>query len=128
MRDRFGDYGLVGVMMFETKTDALCVDTFLLSCRALGRGVEHRMLARLGEITVERGLGRVDVRYAPTQKNRPALDFLEQVGMPFRHPLNNSYLFKLSTKGTKAHEKEGKLCSFVFFVDASRKEIPINSS
>ena len=33
------------------------VDTFLLSCRALGRGVEHRMVAQLGEIASERGAG-----------------------------------------------------------------------
>ena len=53
VRDRFGDYGLVGAMIFSAASDALVVDTFLLSCRALGRGVEHRMLARLGEIALE---------------------------------------------------------------------------
>ena len=56
VEDRFGSYGLTGVMLFRTTGDALIVDTFLLSCRALGRGVEHRMLARLGEIAKERGL------------------------------------------------------------------------
>jgi FkbH-like protein len=39
VRDRFGDYGLVGVMIFGGCGAALEVDTFLLSCRALGRGV-----------------------------------------------------------------------------------------
>ena len=49
--------------------DALVVDTFLLSCRALGRGVEHRMVARLGEIALERGLARVEIPFvrAPAQ-------------------------------------------------------------
>jgi len=80
VRDRFGDYGLVGAMIFSAASDALLVDTFLLSCRALGRGVEHRMLARLGEIALERGLSRVDVPYRASGKNRPALDFLESAG------------------------------------------------
>ena len=48
--DRFGDYGLVGVMIFGAIREALEVDTFLLSCRVLNRGVEHRMLNELGKI------------------------------------------------------------------------------
>ena len=56
VRDRFGDYGLVGVIIYRLEQDALDVDTFLLSCRVLGRGVEHRMLARLGELARDRKL------------------------------------------------------------------------
>ena len=48
--DRFGDYGLVGAMVFGVRGEALEIDTFLLSCRVLGRGVEHRMLSELGTI------------------------------------------------------------------------------
>jgi FkbH-like protein len=76
VRDRFGGYGLVGVMIFETGPRALVLDTFLLSCRALGRGVEHRMLARLGEIALERGLPSVEARFSPTARNSPALKLL----------------------------------------------------
>ena len=75
--DRFGDYGLVGVILFTVGPGELEVDTFLLSCRVLGRGVEHRMLARLGEIARERGANRVLVPFLPTAKNTPALEFLE---------------------------------------------------
>ncbi len=48
VRDRFGDYGLTGVMIVREQGDTLVADTFLLSCRALGRGVEHRMVAQAG--------------------------------------------------------------------------------
>ena len=43
--DRFGDYGLVGVLMYEAKADLYKVDTLLLSCRVLGRGVEHALVS-----------------------------------------------------------------------------------
>ncbi len=79
--DRFGGYGLCGVMIFRSTADALAVDTFLLSCRALGRGVEHRMLARLGEIARERGLARVEIPFVAGPRNRPAALFLEFTGM-----------------------------------------------
>ena len=74
VKDRFGSYGLTGVVIFRAAADALAVDTFLLSCRALGRGVEHRMVARLGEIALERGLARVEIPFVAGQRNRPGGD------------------------------------------------------
>jgi acyl carrier protein len=80
VKDRFGSYGLTGVVIFRCAGDALVADTFLLSCRVLGRRVEHRMVARLGEITKERGLARVEIPFVAGQRNRPAALFLESLG------------------------------------------------
>ena len=77
--DRFGDYGIVGVVVHRRGPGALEVDTLLLSCRALGRGVEQRILAELGRIAADRGLARVEIAYRRTAKNRPALQFLEAI-------------------------------------------------
>ncbi len=80
--DRFGSYGLSGVIVFRCAADALEVDTFLLSCRALGRGVEHRMLAHLGGIALDRGLGTVEIPFVEGPRNRPAALFLESLAAP----------------------------------------------
>lgn len=77
--DRFGDYGLVGAMLYAVDGDLLRVDTFLLSCRALGRGVEHRMLAHLGELALDRGAGTIELPYTATGRNGPARAFLAEV-------------------------------------------------
>jgi FkbH-like protein len=77
--DRFGSYGLTGVLIYSASADALRVDTFLLSCRALGRGVEHRMVARLGENALHRGLACVEIPFVPGQRNRPAALFLDSL-------------------------------------------------
>ena len=77
--DRFGDYGLVGAMLFSSDAGELKVDSFLLSCRALERGIEHRMLARLGAIAEERGCSRVEVPFISTGRNQPARDFLDRL-------------------------------------------------
>jgi len=79
VRDRFGDYGLTGVLMFRADAGDLAVDTFLLSCRALGRGVEHRMVAHLGRTALDRGLRRVRIPFLPSQRNRPAALFLQSI-------------------------------------------------
>ena len=79
VKDRFGDYGLVGVLIGETVDDYLLADTFLLSCRVLGRGVEHRMAAALGAIGREQGLRSVRLQVTKTRRNAPARDFVDAI-------------------------------------------------
>jgi FkbH-like protein len=95
--DRFGDYGLVGVMLFELAPEALVLDTMLLSCRVLGRGVEHQMLAHLGQVASEQQRASVDIRYLPTKKNQPALDFLTGVVGDYQEPAEEGLLFRVPT-------------------------------
>jgi FkbH-like protein len=77
--DRFGDYGLTGVVIAKPQHESLQVDTFLLSCRVLGRGVEHRVAAFLGQSAMARGLEWVVFPYERTNKNSPARVFLDSV-------------------------------------------------
>lgn len=100
--DRFGDYGLVGLLIFRTRARALELDTFLLSCRALGRGVEHRMLARLGEIAGARALPTVEVPFIPGARNRPALAFLESVAAAYRHGTDGRLVFHVPAGHARA--------------------------
>ena len=79
VRDRFGEYGLVGLIAFAQDDAALVVDSFMLSCRVLGRGVEHRMMAYLGELAQARALAQVKVPFRDTSRNRPARLFLEEL-------------------------------------------------
>jgi FkbH-like protein/FkbM family methyltransferase len=101
VRDRFGDYGLVGVTLFDVHDAALRVDTFLLSCRALGRGVEHRMLAALGNIARERRLDKVRLRFLPTGKNEPARRFFASVADATRSD-DNGVWFEIAAEHAAA--------------------------
>ena len=78
--DRFGDYGLVGVALYETETDRYRVDTLLLSCRVLGRGVEHALLSHLGQRAVREHKRFVELAYRPTEKNAPVREFMQSIG------------------------------------------------
>lgn len=84
VKDRFGDYGLVGLLLCARTPPALRVDTFLLSCRALGRGVEVQMLAWVGALARSHSLDSIQLRYRRTSKNQPALEFLRMIGGIFR--------------------------------------------
>ncbi len=80
VRDRFGDHGLVGVAIAHDVGEQCEVDTFLLSCRVIGRTVETALLAHLAESAAQRGRKRLEGWYLPTKKNAPARDFYEQHG------------------------------------------------
>ena len=95
VKDRFGNYGLVGVMIFGGRGIALEVDTFLLSCRVLGRGVEHRMLCELGEIALRRQLSILSATVIPTQKNQPARDFLQGVAASYGFPVDGGWRYEI---------------------------------
>lgn len=91
VQDRFGDYGLVGLMLTLSREDRLWVDTFLLSCRALGRGVEHQMLAWLGTRAQNQNLPFVEIPCRPNARNRPAISFLESTGVSYRTDLGHEW-------------------------------------
>ena len=77
VEDRFGAYGLTGVVTWRAQGGSLAVDDWMLSCRVLGRGVEHRVLALLGDIAAQSGCEDIVLRHVPGARNGPALAFLE---------------------------------------------------
>lgn len=80
VRDRFGDNGIVGFMMARLSGGRVEIDTFLLSCRVIGRTVETAMLAYLLALAKEKRLGEMRGRFVPTAKNAPARDIYERHG------------------------------------------------
>jgi FkbH-like protein len=83
VEDRFGDYGLVGAVLFTMERGTPRVDTFLLSCRALGRGIEHQMMAHLGQTLRAGGARWIDIPFRHTERNHPARCFLVAVAGEF---------------------------------------------
>ena len=81
VEDRFGEYGLVGVIIAIQQPDASWyLDTVLMSCRVLGRGVETALLAGVvGELR-KRQPGEVTARYLATDRNALVADLLPRHG------------------------------------------------
>lgn len=100
--DRFGDYGLTGVVIYRAVDDTLRADTFLLSCRVLGRGVEHRVLARLGEMAAAEGLRFVELPFVQRRRNQPALRFLQGLSRATRSETPSGLVFRLTAEDAAA--------------------------
>jgi FkbH-like protein len=77
-RDRFGDEGSVGLAIVDLE-DAR-IDTFLTSCRVIGRKVERRLLEKAVDLCRARGHQRIVGEYIPTRKNQLAAKFYDSYG------------------------------------------------
>ncbi len=81
--DKLGDMGLTGLMSLERDGSAAHLPDLLLSCRVMGRKIEHLMLALAAREAGRMNLGRVEARYQPTAKNGPCLTALGQCGWDY---------------------------------------------
>ncbi len=69
LRDRFADHGLVSVMIGMREGTTLSIDTWLMSCRVIGRAVETAILAALCREAQQVGCTTLRGTYVPTEKN-----------------------------------------------------------
>jgi FkbH-like protein len=79
--DRFGDYGITGMMGLEKSGHRATIVDFVLSCRVMGRRVEETMLRVAVEKATRAGARFLEACYLPTAKNAPCLEFLRRSGL-----------------------------------------------
>ena len=80
--DKFGEYGLVGVIIIEISADwrRWTLDSVMMSCRVLGRGVEQALIGGLAEDARAEGVVEFVGSYIPTAKNAICKSFLPDQG------------------------------------------------
>jgi FkbH-like protein len=80
LRDRFADHGLIAVLLAEKTPDCWRVDTWLISCRVIGRDVEKFMFDSLVRAARTEQVRTIAAEYLPTAKNDPVKNLLPQLG------------------------------------------------
>ncbi len=79
-KDCFGDHGIVATALVRVAADCWILDSFLMSCRVIGYGVETALLAALGDHAQAAGASDLVGEYVETPKNAPARDFYPRHG------------------------------------------------
>ena len=69
LTDKFGDNGIVSVVIGKKRGAELHIDLWLMSCRVLKRGMEYAMINRLVEEAQKAGVAEIFGYYYPTKKN-----------------------------------------------------------
>ncbi|HXS99802.1 MAG TPA: HAD-IIIC family phosphatase [Elusimicrobiota bacterium] len=100
LRDRLGDYGLISAVIARRSGSAFEIDTWLMSCRVLGRGVEKLAFNRLLAAARAAGAKELVGRYLPTAKNAPVKELLPSLG--FAAAPDGAW--RLSVAGAKPQE------------------------
>ncbi len=97
VEDTFGQYGQVGLIISQQVGKQLYLDTFLLSCRVLGRNVEEAILLGLKryahDVSLTDGL---TAEFRPTDRNQPILDFMERTGWALQEKRDTGHLYHLA--------------------------------
>ena len=80
-RDNFGDLGIIGLYLLFLGSREPEIDSLILSCRAMGRGIETLMCNRLKHIAFEEMHAEVlRARFEPTRKNKPVASLYDSQG------------------------------------------------
>lgn len=80
LKDKFGDYGLISVVILKKEEKALIIDTWIMSCRVLKRNMEHFVLTNIVELARNNGFGYIIGEYLPTPKNELVKDHYKDLG------------------------------------------------
>ena len=80
LRDRFSSHGIISVLIARELDDALDIETWLMSCRVLGRTVEHALLGHVIALAARLGKTRILGSYVPTAKNALVKDHYARLG------------------------------------------------
>ena len=80
--DKFQNEGIIGEVIIKYENDKAIVDTFLLSCRVIGRNVEYTFLERILNYLDKKGITYIFVEYIPTNKNKTvAKNFYDKINI-----------------------------------------------
>jgi FkbH-like protein len=128
LKDKYGDYGLVGVAILE-KQDAICIiDTFLMSCRALGRNAEDTFMAQIAESARNLGCHGLRGTYIQTDKNDMVRDLYKNFGFsetPEGWLISPTSIIKNFPEGKPAH---GMTNNLQLLTDQILAENPLHKS
>lgn len=80
LEDKFGDYGLISLVIANKQDDSLFIDTWIMSCRVLKRGVELLVLDTLVEYAKQNGFAKLVGEYIPTPKNKLVENHYKDLG------------------------------------------------
>jgi FkbH-like protein len=100
--DRFGDHGMVCAVIVDRSEDAWSIDTWVMSCRVLQRGVEHAVMQELAERAAACGARALAGTFRPTARNALVKDFYPRLGFTPTAESNGAVTYRLPLPATIA--------------------------
>jgi FkbH-like protein len=109
LKDKFGDHGLISIVIGEKAGDTMQVDTWLMSCRVLKRGVEEIVLNELVRLAKMNHCQSLLGTYLPTPKNEMVRDFYGRMGFTLTSESETKREFELRLENFSPRETKIKI-------------------
>jgi FkbH-like protein len=97
--DRFGDNGIISIVIARHKDASYEIDTWLMSCRVLGRRVEEAVIAELVRHSRANGVNILEGKYIPTAKNTLVRDHYHKLGFARAGGADDDQIWRLDISG-----------------------------
>ena len=95
--DKFGDYGIIGILSISIKDNVATLVDFILSCRVVGRYIEESMIEFIKEFCQKSNVNKIIGKYKKTEKNSLCYNFLNKLQLVD----NNQYFFEFPSNKKK---------------------------
>ncbi len=111
VKDKYGDSGLISVIILLQEDDAINIDTFLMSCRVMGRKLEQVIFNEIADACKEKG-NEIRASYIATPKNKPVENLYEKLGFTVVSQENGrkQYVLGLSEYKKKSFDSYAQIC------------------
>lgn len=96
--DKFGDNGIVSLIIAEKEGETAHIRLWVMSCRVLGRSMEYAMFDELGNVCRESGIKQMKGYFYPTKKNGIVKDLYEKLG--FENEDDQTWHYSVTDKET----------------------------
>ena len=104
LRDRFGDNGMISVVICQKAQEAWEIDSWLMSCRVLGREVEALLLREIVRIASAEGTRKLVGKFIPTSKNELVRDHYKRLGFTLSEQEGDAAVWTLNLADYQAKE------------------------
>ncbi len=87
--DKYGDSGLISVIMINRGGESATIDNFLMSCRVMGRQIENAILEAIENKIYDEGIKKLYASYIPSGRNKPVEELWDRLGFKLTQILDN---------------------------------------
>jgi len=81
LSDIYGDHGIISLVIIKKIQNIMYLDTFILSCRILGRYLENWLISKIQEYALKNKVKYTLINFIPTKKNDPAKNFINKLNL-----------------------------------------------
>lgn len=104
--DKFGNHGLTGVLIASVNKKEVVIDTFLMSCRVIGRGIEYSIWQAVAKEALKRGCDTIKASYLSTPKNIQVANFFDTLGLKLTHSEKENKFYEVELKNFQPPNKK----------------------